>query len=72
LSISEAANRIGVSRQGLHAVLSGEVAVTVELALRFARLTGGAAELYLQMQARRDLWQAEERLRDSLAANRQA
>jgi plasmid maintenance system antidote protein VapI len=27
-------------------VLSGKAAVTVEMALRFARLTGGAPELY--------------------------
>jgi antitoxin HigA-1 len=47
LLISEPANRMGVSRQGLHAVLSGEVAVTAEVALRFARRSGGAAELYL-------------------------
>jgi antitoxin HigA-1 len=68
LSISEAARRIGISRQSLYAVLRGEAAVTAEMALRFARLCGGAAELYLQMQARRDLWLAEQRLRDSLAA----
>jgi plasmid maintenance system antidote protein VapI len=48
-------------------VLRGEAAVTVEMALNFARLCGGAAEVYLQMQARRDLWLAEQRLRDSLA-----
>jgi hypothetical protein len=58
----------GVSRQSLHAVLRGEAAVTVEMALNFAPLCGGAAEVYLQMQARRDLWLAEQRLRDRLAA----
>ena len=68
LPISEAASRMGISRQSLHAVLSGQTAVTAEMALRFARLGGGAAELYLQMQARRDLWLAEQRLGDALAA----
>jgi plasmid maintenance system antidote protein VapI len=58
---------MGISRQSLYAVLRGG-AVTAKMALRFARLCGGAAELYLQMQARRDLWLAEQRLRDRLAA----
>ena len=36
------------------------------MALRFGRLTGGAPELYVQMQAQRDLWLAEQRLHDAL------
>ena len=68
LSISEAVSRMGISRQSLHAVLRGEAAVTAEMALRFARLCAGAAELYLHMQAGRDLWLAEQRVRGSLAA----
>jgi plasmid maintenance system antidote protein VapI len=37
------------------------------MALRFGRLTGGAAELYLQMQAQYDPWSARERLKDTFA-----
>ena len=59
LSVSEAARRMGVSRQSLHAVLSGESAVTADMALRFGRLVDGNPELYVQMQAKRDLWEAE-------------
>jgi len=58
LSVSEAARRMGVSRQSLHAVLSGESAVTADMALRFGRLVNGSPELYVQMQAKRDLWRA--------------
>ncbi|MGA7263429.1 MAG: HigA family addiction module antitoxin [Stellaceae bacterium] len=50
LAIVEAARRMGVSRPVLYAVLNGTAAVTAEMALRFARLTGGAPELYLNMQ----------------------
>jgi addiction module HigA family antidote len=56
-----------ISRQSLHAVLSGKTSVTADMALRFGRLVGGAPELYGQMQAQRDLWEAEPRLRDTLA-----
>jgi antitoxin HigA-1 len=66
LPIAEAARRMKVSRPSLYAVLNGSSAVTADMALRFGRLTGGAADLYLQMQTQRDLWLAEERLRNTL------
>ncbi|HEX3883292.1 MAG TPA: HigA family addiction module antitoxin [Stellaceae bacterium] len=66
LPIAEAARRMRVSRPSLYAVLNGSSAVTADMALRFGRLTGGAADLYLQMQTQRDLWLAEQRLRDTL------
>lgn len=66
LPIAEAARRMKVSRPSLYAVLNGSSAVTADMALRFGRLTGGAADLYLQMQTQRDLWLAEQRLRDTL------
>jgi antitoxin HigA-1 len=68
LTIAEAARRMKVSRPALHAVLSGSAAVSAEMALRFARLTGGAPELYLQMQAGHDLEMAQQRLKTELAA----
>lgn len=62
LSITDAARRMGVSRQGLHAVLRGRSAVSADMALRFARLVGGQPELYLRMQENLDLWSARQRL----------
>lgn len=62
LSITDAARRMGVSRQSLHAVLRGRSAVSADMALRFARLTGGRAELFLRMQENLDLWTARQRL----------
>ena len=67
LPIAEAAVRMKVSPPVLDAVLNGGDAVTADLALRFGRLTGGAAELYVQMQAQYDLWTAREQLKDTLA-----
>ncbi|HYM71342.1 MAG TPA: HigA family addiction module antitoxin [Stellaceae bacterium] len=66
LPIAAAARRMKVSRPSLYAVLNGSGAVAADMALRFGRLTGGAPELYLQMQAQRDLWLAEQRLHDAL------
>jgi addiction module HigA family antidote len=66
LPIAAAARRMKVSRPSLYAVLNGTATVTADMALRFGRLTGGAPELYVQMQAQRDLWLAEQRLHDAL------
>jgi antitoxin HigA-1 len=66
LPIAEAARRLGISRPSLYAVLNGASAVTPEMALRFSRLVGGTPDLYVQMQANRDLWLAEQRLQPQL------
>jgi addiction module HigA family antidote len=67
MTIAEAARRMKVSRPALYAVLNGTAAVTAEMALRFARLTGGAPELYLNMQTGCDLEAAQQRFQDELA-----
>jgi len=67
LPVAEAARRMQVSRPSLYAVINAQGAVTADMALRFARLSGGDAELYLLMQDRHDLWQAERRLAKTLA-----
>lgn len=67
LPVAEAAKRMKVSPPAFDAVLNGAEPVTADMALRFGRLTGGAPELYLQMQAQFDLWTARERLGDTLA-----
>jgi antitoxin HigA-1 len=67
MTIAEAARRMKVSRPALYAVLNGTAAVTTEMALRFARLTGGMPELYLNMQTGHDLEATQQRLQDELA-----
>jgi addiction module HigA family antidote len=66
MPVAEAARRMRVSRPSLYAVLNGKSAVTADMALRFGRLVGGAPELYVHMQASRDLWEAARRLKDTL------
>ena len=66
LSASEAARRLGVSRQHLHRVLACTHPVTVEMALRIGRLVGNGPGLWLRMQQNHDLWHAERGLRNEL------
>jgi antitoxin HigA-1 len=62
LSVTDAARRMGVSRQALHAVLRGRSAVSADMSLRFSRLVGGRPELFLRMQENFDLFAARRRL----------
>lgn len=66
LGKAEAARRMRISRPSLYAVLNGAGAVTADMALRFSRLVGGEAQLYLNMQAGYDLWHAQQRLAATL------
>lgn len=66
LTVSEAARRLGVSRQQLHRILGCTHPITVEMALRIGRLAGNGPGLWLRMQQNHDLWYAEQELRDEL------
>ena len=59
LSVSEAARRLGVSRQQLHRVLACTYPITTEMALRIGKLTGNGPGLWLRMQQNYDLWHTE-------------
>jgi antitoxin HigA-1 len=66
LPIAEAARRMQISRPSLYAVLNGNGGVTADMALRFGKLTGGAPELFVQMQAQYDLFEARNKLAKTL------
>ena len=66
LSVSEAARRLGVSRQQLHRILACTHPITVEMALRIGRLVGNGPGLWLRMQQNHDLWRTEQGLRGEL------
>ena len=65
LSITEAANQLGVSRNALSRVLNEHAAISPEMALRIEKWlgveNGGRAELWAGMQLDYDMWQARHR-----------
>ena len=67
LSVSEAARRLGVTRQTLHRVLAESSSVTPEMALRLGRLCGNGPGIWLRLQQHHDLWQAEQKLGAEIA-----
>ena len=64
MSVSAFARSLGVSRETLRSVLAERSVVSAEMALRLGNLFGNGAQLWLDMQAKFDLWQAEAKLRD--------
>ena len=67
LSVKDAAEKLGVSRQTLHAILSEKAAVTPEMAARLGKFCGNGAGLWLRMQQARDLWRVEREMAAELA-----
>jgi addiction module HigA family antidote len=67
LSVSEAAQKLGISRQQLHRVLAGTHPITTEMALRIGKFAGNGPGLWLRMQQVYDLWHAEQRMKGELS-----
>ena len=66
LSVSEAARRLGVSRQQLHRIRAGTHLITVEMALRIGRLVSNGPRLWLRIQQNHDLWRVAQSLKSEL------
>lgn len=67
ITVTDFAERLGVTRVMLSRVLNSRAGVSADMALRLAAALGTSAESWLHMQAHYDLWQAEKRSRKSVA-----
>jgi addiction module HigA family antidote len=67
LSVTEAAQQLGVSRVALSRVLNGRAAISPEMALRIEAWLGvnrgGEARLWLAEQSAYDVWHVEQRFK---------
>ena len=61
LTVTAAAEGLGVSRKALSELLNGHSGISPEMAIRLAKGFGGSAESWLRQQMQYDLWQAERR-----------
>ncbi|MEA2870827.1 MAG: antitoxin HigA [Hyphomicrobiales bacterium] len=61
LSVAEAAKGLGVTRQQLYRVISGQSGISPEMALRLEKAIGGTADGWLRMQLAYDLAQIRAR-----------
>ncbi|NIA10793.1 MAG: HigA family addiction module antidote protein [Nitrospiraceae bacterium] len=57
LTVTEAAQGLGVSRKTLSALLNGHFGISPKMAIRLSKAFGGSAESWIIQQAQYDLWQ---------------
>jgi antitoxin HigA-1 len=69
LSVAEASQGLGITRQQLHNVIAGRSNVTPEMAIRFEKAFGSTADTWLRMQMNYDLAQMRSRA-SSIAVER--
>jgi addiction module HigA family antidote len=67
ITVTDFANRLGVTRVTLSRVLNGKSGISADMAVRLAAALGGSAESWLGMQNAYDLWQAEKALKRQVA-----
>lgn len=67
ISVTDAAEKLGVSRQTLHAILSERIPVTAGMAVRLGKLCGNGPSLWLRLQTALDLWVAERELAEAVS-----
>ena len=60
LTITEAAQALGVSRKTLSSILNGRAGISPEMAIRLSIAFGTTAESWLNQQTQYDLWHAEQ------------
>ena len=70
LTVTEAAQQLGVARVSLSRVINGRAAISPEMALRLeawlGKERGGHADAWIAEQCAYDMWQAEQRFKVAL------
>ncbi len=64
LTVTEAARRLGVTRKTLSALINCKASMSPEMAVRVGKATRTSPESWLYMQAKLDLWLAEQKPTD--------
>lgn len=59
LTVTEAAEQLGVARVTLSRMINGHAAISADMAIRLSQWLGGTAEIWLRLQLQYDLWHAE-------------
>ena len=59
LTVTQAAEQLGVARVTLSRMINGHAAVSADMAIRLAQWLGGSAEKWLRLQLQFDLWHAK-------------
>jgi addiction module HigA family antidote len=69
LTVTAAAEALGVTRKALSDLLNGHSGVSPEMAIRLEKVFGSTADTWLRMQVQRDLWEVR-RHADTIKVNK--
>lgn len=69
LTVTAAAEALGVTRKALSDLLNGHSGVSPDMAIRLEQVFGSTADTWLRLQLQRDLWEARQRS-DKIKVNR--
>jgi antitoxin HigA-1 len=64
MSVTDAARKLGVTRQALNNLVNGKAGISPEMAIRLEKVFGGTAEQWLRVQTAYDLAEARQRQAD--------
>lgn len=67
MQVSEAAERLHVSRVSLSRILNGKAGISAEMSLRLSDALGTSPTLWIDLQMQYDLWRASRRRRPKIA-----
>jgi addiction module HigA family antidote len=67
MTVTEAADRLGVTRATLSRILNGTNGISADMALRLQDALGTSAEMWLGMQKQYELWIASKAKRPKVA-----
>lgn len=67
MTVTEAARRLGVTRQALSALLNRRAGVSADMALRLSQALNTSAEMWVSMQVAYDLWEAKQQPRPKVS-----
>lgn len=62
ISVTEAADRMGVTRKALSELLNGRSGISPQMAIRIGLATETSAESWVNMQTYYDLWQTKKKV----------
>lgn len=64
LTVTQAAQGLGVTRQSLSQLTNEHVGISLEMAVRLSKAFGSTPETWLRLQLNYDLWKARDRAQE--------
>lgn len=61
MSVTSAAKALKISRVSLSKILNGNSNISAEMAIRLSQWLGTSSDVWLSMQVKYDLWQAQQK-----------